>query len=60
VNVLRDLTDRLPLDRLRWVRRPFDPFFGPNLGQRGRWILLSIMVGTVAGSTSSSGCPSGC
>ncbi len=49
MNVLRNLAARLPLGRLRWVRRPFDPFFGPNLGQRGRWILLSILVGTVAG-----------
>jgi CIC family chloride channel protein len=49
MNALRNLAARLPLDRLRWVRRPLDPFFGPNLGQRGRWILLSILVGTVAG-----------
>ena len=49
MNALRNLAARLPLNRLRWVRRPFDPFFGPDLGQRGRWILLSILVGTVAG-----------
>lgn len=45
----RELAGKLPLDRLHWVRRPLDPFFGPNLGQRGRWLLLASLVGTVAG-----------
>ncbi len=49
MSALRDLATRLHLERLGWVRHPFEPFLGPNLGRSGRWILLSILVGTVAG-----------
>ncbi|MFQ5876213.1 MAG: chloride channel protein [Acidobacteriota bacterium] len=35
--------------RLDWFARPFDPFLDPNLSHHGRWILLSILVGTVSG-----------
>jgi CIC family chloride channel protein len=29
--------------------RPFDLFFDPQVGQRGRWILLSALIGTASG-----------
>lgn len=29
--------------------RPFDLFFDPNVGQRGRWIFYSALIGTVSG-----------
>ena len=29
--------------------RPFDLFFDPHVGQRGRWIFYSALIGTVSG-----------
>jgi len=29
--------------------RPFDMFFDPHVGQRGRWIIYSALIGTVSG-----------
>ncbi len=36
----------LPAD---WTRRPFGVLLDPGLGRKGRWILLSALVGTVSG-----------
>ena len=40
---------RFPFNRLDWAMRPFDLFFDPGVGQRGRWILYSALIGTVSG-----------
>lgn len=29
--------------------RPFDLFLDPHVGQRGRWIFYSALIGTVSG-----------
>jgi len=39
----------LPSASLSWVKSTFGIFSDPRLGRRGRWILLSIVIGTVSG-----------
>jgi CIC family chloride channel protein len=46
---LGDFARRIPQAGLGLAVRPFDLFFDPALGQRGRWLVLSIVVGAVSG-----------
>jgi CIC family chloride channel protein len=43
------MTPRKPLARIDWAVKPFGAFRDPQVGRRGRWILFSIIIGTVSG-----------
>ena len=43
------MTPRKPLARIDWAVKPFGAFRDPQVGRRGRWILYSVIIGSVSG-----------